>query len=39
VIGLAWSTERRRPPALDAFLACVTLTCEGLAVPLDDVAA
>ena len=31
VIGLAWSTERREPPALPAFLACVQATCDALA--------
>lgn len=35
VIGLGWSTERREPPALGAFLRCVQATCEVLA----DVAA
>lgn len=35
IIGVAWSTERREPPALAAFVGCVKLACEGLA----DVAA
>lgn len=31
VIALAWSTERRQPAALEAFVACVRGTCDDLA--------
>jgi DNA-binding transcriptional LysR family regulator len=37
LIGVAWSSERREPPSLAAFLACVHATCDALAV--DAVAA
>jgi DNA-binding transcriptional LysR family regulator len=31
VLAVAWASERRDPPALDAFLACVQATCDRLA--------
>lgn len=31
IITVAWSSDRREPPALDAFLACVEATCQTLA--------
>lgn len=33
IIAVAWSSERREPPALGAFLECVDATCKSLAFP------